>query len=133
MVDALRLAHELLTPDGVLIDFHPTASNVTVEVGARTTGFLDSGPARRRHAAASHALEAAVFQGLFSVAAHTSFDFLTYGDSIDELRDYVVENWRDTSFAAETVERTRVMLQEAPGVRPCVREHVQAARLSPGP
>src|SRR5262245_10489436 len=132
MVDALRLAHRLLTPGGVLVDFHPTASSVTVEVGAGTAGFLDAGAARRRHAAASHALEAAVFQGLFSVAASATFDFFTYGDSIDELRDYIVENWRDTSFAEETVERTRVMLCAAPGMRPRVRERVQAARLIPG-
>jgi len=127
MVDALRRARRLLTPNGLLLDLHPTASNETVEVGDRVTGFVDAGAALRRHAAAAHALEAAVSEGLFSVVATTTFDFFTYGDSIDELRDYVLENWRDTSFPADTVERTRAALREAPGVRPRVREHVQAS------
>jgi hypothetical protein len=129
MVDALRLARRLLTPDGVLIDLHPTASNETVEVGDRVTGFVDAGAAFRRHAAASQTLEAVVVDGLFSVVATRAFDFFTYGDSIDELRDYVLENWRDTTFAGDTVERTRAALRDAPGVRPRVREHVQVTVL----
>jgi len=132
MVDALRLARRLLTPDGLLIDLHPSASNETVEVGDRVTGFVDAGAALRRHAAAPHALEAAVFDRLFSVVATRTFDFFTYGDSIDELRDYIVENWRDTTLAADTVERTRAALASAPGVRPRVREHVSASVYRPG-
>jgi len=129
MVDALRRARRLLTPDGLLLDFHPTASNETVEVGDRVTGFVDAGAALRRHSAASHAVEAAVFEELFSIAATRAFDFLTYGDSIEELRDYILENWRDTTLAADTVERTRAALAAAPGVRPRVREHVQVTVL----
>ena len=129
MVDALRRARRLLTSDGLVVDLHPTASNETVEVGDRVTGFVDAGAALRRHSAASHALEAAVFEGLFSIVATRRFDFFTYGDSIDELRDYILENWRDTTLAADTVERTRAALAEAPGVRPRVREHVQATAL----
>jgi hypothetical protein len=124
MVDALRLARRLLTPDGLLIDLHPTASNETVEVGDRVTGFVDADAALRRHSAASRALEAAVSEGQFAVAATRTFDFFTYGDSIDELRDYILENWRDTRIARETVERTRAALAAAPGARPRVREHV---------
>src|SRR5437764_4372987 len=66
MVDALRRARRLLTSDGLVVDFHPTASNETLEVGDRVTGFVDAGAALRRHSAASHALEAAVLEGLFS-------------------------------------------------------------------
>jgi len=125
MVDALRRACRLLTPDGLLIDLHPTASNETVEVGDRVTGFVDAGAALRRHAAAARALESAVVDGLLAVVETRTFDFLTYGDSIDELRDYIVENWRDASIAGDTVERTREASRAAPGVRPRVREHVQ--------
>src|SRR5207249_879576 len=131
MVDALRRARRLLTPDGLLLDLHPTASNETVEVGDRVTGFVDAGAALRRHSAASHAVEAAVLERLFSVVATHRFDFFTYGDSIDELRDYILENWRDTTLAADTVERTRAALAAAPGVRPRVREHVQVTVLRP--
>ena len=127
MVDALRTAHRLLTPDGVLLDFRPTASSVPVEVGERVTGFVDADVALRRHAAAAQAIADVVDAGMFSIVTARTFDFFTYGDSIDELRDYIVGNWRDTSFAAETVERTRAALKAAPGVRPRVREHVDAS------
>src|SRR2546427_771154 len=129
MVDALRRARRLLTPNGLLLDLHPTASNETVEVGDRVTGFVDAGAALRRHSAATHAIEAAVLDGLFSVVATRTFDFFTYGDSIDELRDYILENWRDTTLAADAVERTRAALAAARGVRPRVREHVQVMVL----
>jgi hypothetical protein len=131
MVDALRRARRLLTPGGLVIELHPSASNETVEVGDRVTGFVDAGAALRRHSAATHAIEAAVFDRLFSVAATRKFDFFTYGDSIDELRDYIVENWRDARIADDTVERTRAALHAERGSRPRVREHVQATRLLP--
>src|SRR5690242_12534301 len=130
MVDALRRIRELLPPSGLVIDLHPTAANETIEVGDLVTGFVDGDVAFRRHSAASHALDAAVADGLFSVVAARAFDFFTYGDSIDELRDYVHENWRDTRIAPGAVERTRAALAAAPGLRPRVREHVQVTKLS---
>lgn len=134
MVDALRRARRLLTPDGLVIDLRPTASKVTVEVGDRVTGFVDGDAAYRRHAAAADAIASAVADRLFSIAATTTFDFFTYGDSIEELRDYILENWRDTAIAGDTIERTRAVARASPGVRPRVREHVEARRLlSAGP
>ena len=80
MVDALRRAHRALRPGSVLLDLHPTASDVPVEVGARVTGRVDTGDGLRRHAAAAHALTRSVATQLFALERTLTFDFLTYGD-----------------------------------------------------
>ena len=61
----------------------------------------------------------------------TTFTFYTYGDTIEELRDYIEENWRDSRIADRTVERTREALRHAAGVRPRTREVVHVTRLRP--
>jgi hypothetical protein len=105
------------------------ASNVTVEVGDRVTGFVDADAALCRHAAAADAIKSAVRQTLFCRDQALMFDFFTYGDSIDELRDYIVENWRDARIHDDVAARTRDALRDTPGVRPRVHEHVAVTTL----
>src|SRR3954471_6412077 len=131
MVDALRRAHRMVKPDGWVIDLHPSASPATVEVGGSTTGHVESPDAKARHAAAGVALGVTVSEGLFSIDQATTFTFYTYGDTIEELRDYIEENWRDSRIADRTVERTREALRHAAGVRPRTREVVHVTRLRP--
>jgi hypothetical protein len=131
MVDALRRAHSALRPGGVLLDLHPTASDVPVEVGMRVTGRVDTGDGLRRHTAAANALAQSLAARLFALERTLTFDFFTYGDSIDELRDYIADNWREARIRTDAVERTRDALRDARGVKPRVREHVQATRLLP--
>ncbi len=129
MVDALRRAHQIVEPGGCLVDLHPTTVEATVEVGARRIGRIDAGDAPARHAAAGVALASAVGEGLFTVEAEREFTFYTYADSIDELREYVEDNWRNARIGPRTVERVRQALREAPGERPRSLEHVTITRL----
>jgi hypothetical protein len=132
MVDALRRAHRMLKPDGCVVDLHPSATRAQVEAGSRSTGYVEAGDAPLRHAAAGVALATAIQEGLLVVDREVVFDFYTYGDSIEELRDYVVENWREGQIDDATVERTRRMLRDAaPGTRPRLRERVHLTRLHP--
>jgi hypothetical protein len=128
MVDALRRAHRWLAPAGSLIDLHPSASPPAVEVGLADVGTVESADASRRHAAAGAALAAVVGDGFFAVQRAIVFDFYTYGDSIEELRDYVADEWRDSRIGAEVVARARAALECAPGGRVRLRERVHAAR-----
>jgi len=131
MVDALRRAHRMVKPSGCVIDLHPSAAPALVEVGDDHTGYVDAGDASLRHAAAGVALATAIDEGLFVVDHAVVFTFYTYGNTIEELRDYVVENWRDGRIDDETVERTRAASHQASGIRPRVREHVHATKLRP--
>jgi hypothetical protein len=131
MVDALRRAHRMVKMNGCVVDLHPTAALTPVEVGARRTGRVDAGDAPLRHAAAGAALATVVRDGLFAVERAFGFTFHTYGDTVEELRDYIVENWRNARIDAETIDRTREALRGAAGTRPRVREHVRVTKLRP--
>src|SRR5262245_48842360 len=112
MVDALRRAHRMVKRGGCVVDLHPSAARSPVDVSGRTTGYVDGGDAPLRHAAAGVALAAAIDEGLFTIEGSTTFAFYTYADSIDELREYVEENWRDARIDDLTVERTRQALRD---------------------
>ncbi len=132
MVDALRRAHQIVKADGLIVDVHPTAEPAPVEVGTETTGHVDAGDAPQRHAAADAAARTVVDDGWFAIDAVASFTFYTYGDTIDELRDYIVANWRSARFSDETMTRTRRALSLAPaGTRPRVLERARVMTLRP--
>jgi len=129
MVDALRRAHRMVKPNGWVVDLHPSAARAPVEVAGNKTGHVEAGDAPLRHAAAGVALAAVVNEGLFAVDHALEFTFYTYGDTIDELRDYVVENWREGRIDDETVGRTREVLHDASGTRPRIRDLVHVTKL----
>ncbi len=131
MVDALRRAHGMVRPNGCVVDLHPTAARTSLEVGACTTGHVETADAPLRHAAAGTALATAVAAGLFAVDSAIDFTFYTYGDSIDELRDYIVANWKNARIDDAVVHRTRDALRDAPGTRPRARERVRLTKLHP--
>jgi hypothetical protein len=132
MVDALRRAHHVVTTDGIVVDLHPTAASASMEVGAQTIGHVDAGDAPLRHAAAETALKTVVDAGLFDVDAVVGFDFYTYGDTVEELRDYIVENWRSARIDPAILDAARRALGAAPaGFRPRVLERVSLTILRP--
>jgi hypothetical protein len=131
MVDALKRAHRIVRPDGVVLDVHPTSAYALLEVGSHVIGTVSPGDAPERHQAATDAVATAIARGWFSCADTVEFAFLTYGDSIDELREYLTDNWRDTTIDAATVAHARAALQSRAGLKPAVREHVRIAKLRP--
>jgi hypothetical protein len=129
MVHALRRAQEMVTPSGCVIDLHPTDTLATVE-GGPPTGHVDAGDAPLRHAAADAAIAAAVRERIFVAERSLVFTFYTYGETIDELREYVEKNWRNARIGDQTIERTREAMRGAPpGTRPRVREEVRITKL----
>jgi len=132
MVDALRRAHRMVTRNGAVVDVHPTDAPASMEVGAHVIGDVDAGDAPLRHVAAEAALKITVDTGLFEVDTVVGFDFYTYGDTVEELRDYIVENWRNARIDDDVVERAERALRGARvGVRPCVLERVCLTTLRP--
>lgn len=131
MVDALRRACRFLTPAGSIVEIHPTAGAARVEVGSRVIGPVDAGDAPLRHEAATRALSAAVTEKIVTVERAVEFDFYTYGDSAEELAEYVEENWRNARIERGTVARTRAALLDAPGSRPRILERVRLTVLRP--
>src|SRR5262245_28468604 len=129
MVDALRRAHRLVKSTGRIVDLHPSAAPASVEAAGACTGYVDAGDAPLRHAAAGVALAAVINEGLFAVEQTLVFSFYTYGDTIEELRDHVVENWRSARIDDDTITRTRERLRDSSGARPRIREEVRLSKL----
>jgi hypothetical protein len=122
----------MVKPEGCIVDIHPTETAALVQAGDRTTGWVEAGDAPMRHASAGAALSTAIEDGLFVIAAAVEFDFHTYGDTIEELRDYIEETWRSARIDDNTVDRTRDLLRTgAAGIRPRVRERVRLTILNP--
>src|SRR5688500_18485903 len=93
MVDALKRAHQLVVPGGAIVDLHPTEEPSLVQIGDFTIGQVDGGDAPQRHAAAGAAVATAIRDRLFALDGVRDFGFYTYADTIEELRDYIAENW----------------------------------------
>jgi hypothetical protein len=93
MVDALREAHRVLQPQGVLIDERPLVADMAVEVvlgpcalwtvkvvSCSTPGDIETADAAVRHALAA---------GWFAPEKSNAFDFEAYCDTTAELQTYV--------------------------------------------
>ena len=128
MVDALKRARSWLRSGGLLVDLHPVADPAFLIVGDTIAGPIDNGAAPSRHQAATDAIAAAVREGLFRIADSTEFDFSTYADTLDELQDYIVSEWREGHIADKTLKRARELGASADR-KPCARERVSASRL----
>ena len=131
MVDALCRAHAMVKPDGYVVDLHPSAALAVVEVADQPTGFVSGTDSPLRHASAGMSLAAVLNRGLFTVEGTAEFAFYTSGETIEELRDFVLAKWIDNWIADDTVERTRAALRRSPGARPRARETVLVTKLLP--
>ncbi|HZP47179.1 MAG TPA: hypothetical protein VFB07_01500 [Vicinamibacterales bacterium] len=117
MVDALRRASRWVRRDGCVIDIHPTAQVPTIEAGGRVVGRVEVPDGPARHGAADRALRQVVDEGRLVETVSHAFDFYTWGDSFEELREHIEENWRDARIAVDgaapagrcrAVERVRI-------------------------
>jgi hypothetical protein len=95
MVRALEGIGRLLRPDGALIDIHPVAEAPLLEVWSGDE-VVSAEPYPGydyeddlRHA--EDALSRVVGSGSFAMAGSRGFDFLIYGSSFPELRDFLQE------------------------------------------
>lgn len=131
MVDALRHAHRMVRPTGCVLDLHPSVIPASVEVGGLSVGRLESGEAAFRHASADRALSVAVQEQMFTIDREATFSFSTWGDTIEELRDYVDETFKDSHITDQTLQRARMALIATPGVRPRLVEKIRITLLRP--
>ncbi len=99
MVHALETIHDLLKPNGILIDLRPKGipaefwgqrGNTAKLLGQidETDGFIEY-----RHAA--WAMEQVLDKKLFRLQASGEHNFIIQADSLYELRDYLSVEWTD--------------------------------------
>lgn len=114
MVHALEIIHQLLRPRGKLIDIHPVGepSPIEVRTGGQKilAGWLTETDDFVEYKQADDALAQAIQRGWFLVERQTTFPFITHADSLDELREYLVKEWKDAILDDATARKVEELL-----------------------
>lgn len=107
MVHALEQIHDLLKPfdkaqgelGGYLIDIHPNGEldEFIYPLNEREhfVGYMQETDDYIEYRQADEAIQTAISRGLFQVLRAEEFEFHTYADSIDELKNFLEETWSD--------------------------------------
>lgn len=99
MVHALELVHSLLSPDGVLIDIHPSGEPyiVEIEIDGRIhqLGELQESDNYEEYFQADEALQKGIQVGLYALTRQEKFTYLDHAGNLEELRSYLLESWSD--------------------------------------
>ena len=140
MVHALELCRSLLKSDGRLIDLHPTGSppEVQVALGGHLTllGLLQETDDFIEYAQANAALAQAIQMGMFTTEREGTFTYIIHASSVDELREFLTENWSDAILDKEIDLQYEQFLTAHPAdaSRSSLRlvEQIRITRLLPG-
>jgi hypothetical protein len=134
MPSAVAEARRVLKDGGLLLDIHPADEPTSLEVwhahyGALSdlearpenleaihrapVGWLDHDQATLRDfTAATDALAGALEDG-FDLQHATTFDYRYFFDTLDELTDYLADDWERATLSPEVLERAVVAMRQA--------------------
>ena len=115
MVHALETIHARLKPGGILLDIHPTNEPATIDVRLREqiipAGWISESDDYVEYEWADEAANAAVNGGLFTQERCGTFKFIWHADSMNELRAYLAEEWKDAIIDDVTAMRIEELLK----------------------
>jgi hypothetical protein len=126
IVHALEEIYRLLGPGGILIDIHPTMAPTLIEVhhgGTITFSAPVPDQSFQYIQYADEAIAVVIKDGLFTIEEDIEFEWRTYASSVDELRDYIIQ---ESGYVEEPGEEV-IALQNAKFI-----ERVQGAMLAAG-
>jgi hypothetical protein len=128
MVHALEQIHDLLKPDGQLIDIHPNGELVEfyrmMGEGERFIGYMQETDDYIEYRQADEALETVINRELFHMDVTREFEFRTYADSFREMQEFLNENWSDAFITDEVVARAMALENEHGEFKTILREQV---------
>lgn len=131
---ALEITHDLLKPEGLLIDIHPTGEPplIEVHVGGEVllAGHLDETDDFVEYFEADDALTEVTRRGLFELELEGVFTHMLHAPTIMALVNYLEAEWSDAVLHEETIERSADLIGEPGDDREIVlRESVRIARF----
>jgi hypothetical protein len=107
MVHALKEAHRILVPQGIMIDVRPLSIDVPLEViyteGSESAGMLDLSPDIEKDIAADRAIESVLIDGIYKELNVEYFDFAYYWGTIKDMQEDLEEYWKDDVIVPEGV------------------------------
>jgi len=115
MVHALEKIKQLLKPDGLLLDIHPTNEMAAIAVRLREqllpAGWLNESDDYVEYEWADEALQHVVRSGQFALERAGTFEFVWHADSLQDLRAYLAEEWPDATIDEVTAMRMEELLK----------------------
>lgn len=117
MVHALKEAHRILVPRGIMIDIRPLSVNVPLEVlyagGRESAGIIDMSPEVQSDISSGRAIETVMLEGIYKELMVEYFDFALYWKTVKGMEDDIEENWKDeVIITKETWKRARVLVNQ---------------------
>jgi hypothetical protein len=135
MVHALEQIHDLLKPDGALIDIRPTGEKVEFLrlLGGREhlIGHMQETDDYIAYRQAASAVETALKRGLFTCASTGTFEFHTYAETFEELAAFLAETWSNSCVTPEVMEQAKKLEAEYGISRTILHERVHIGLLRP--
>ena len=134
MVHALEQIHQLIKPDGQLIDIHHSTELAAIEIRLRdrifSAGWLHETDDYVEYELADQALSAVVTSDLFQLEQNGIFSFVWYADTLEELRAYLAEEWKDAIIDDVTFTRAKDLLSSIERDKEVIlRETINIARF----
>lgn len=115
MVHALEKIQQLLQPDGVLLDIHPTNEPAAMAVRLREqlipAGWVTETDDYVEYEWADEALQHVISTGQFALERSGTFEFVWHADTLYELRAYLAKEWKDALIDELTAGRIEELLR----------------------
>jgi hypothetical protein len=115
MVHALEKIHDLLKPDGTLLDIHPTNEPAAIAVRLREqiipAGWVNESDDYVEYEWADEALQHVIDDRRFVLERVGTFEFVWHADSMNDLRAYLAEEWKDAIVDDLTTMRIEELLK----------------------
>jgi len=127
MVHALEIVHQLIKPGGLLLDIHPGTEKAWVEARVNDKDyFLDVVQETDdyiEYQQANDALAQVRERGLFTVEETGKFLFIIHAGSVQEMREFLTDNWKDAvlnesidakagEYRSEAAEHYEILIRE---------------------
>jgi hypothetical protein len=107
MVHALKEAHRVLVPQGIMIDVRPLSVDVPLEIiykdGSESAGMIDMSPDIDNDIAADKAIESVLKERIYKESSKEYFDFAYYWKTIKDMEDDLDEFWKDDVILPDQV------------------------------
>jgi hypothetical protein len=117
MVHALKIAHSMLKPEGLLINVHNLPVPHIIEVRAAGTvikaGWLTDNTDFESERSALDALAGVVSEGIFLLEDERDFSFNVHADDLHELQEWLAEWWETAVLPDKTIQRVEDILRQA--------------------
>ena len=133
MVHALEQIHDVLVPDGYLINIRPNGEKsefmFRLEEGDRFIGYYEETDDYIEYRQAAEAVQMVVAAGLFKTIKTENFEFFDHSDSFDDLHTFVTESWNDALVTEDVIALARELEARYNIREALLREHIHIGLL----